>query len=204
MELQKESAELRPIGASQGRAAEYFGFASMLSELTESVEKFCRRINVEESAGRMIRGHINGALTSINDKLTEAIQSGDEDVNNPELDEASRHINSLIFWLSQMEFMSSQARDAAATFRIRCENLSSEIKMLAGRLGVENTCKDASGTEKRRDIHLRQLCEDRDFDGALLYIDAIVRLGAANRNTLLAGKYSGYRDRVLHMRETAN
>lgn len=183
---------------------EYFGFSTMLAELTDYIERFCRRLRVEEGAGRLIRGHLTNSLASVNDKLTEAIQADPPESTQSEFEEANRHINSLIFWLAQMEFMSSQARDAAATCRIRCENLGAEIKMLAGRLGVKDSGAEEIGSERRRDFHLRQLIENGDFDGALLYIDAIVQLGEANDNPLLSGKYKGYRDRVLQIKDTVN
>jgi hypothetical protein len=204
MSINKEIASNREREAGFGEAGDYFGFATMLAELTDYVERFCRRLRVEEGAGRLIRGHLTNSLASVNDRLTDAIQMEPADSTQKEFDEAGRHINSLIFWLSQMEFMSSQAREAAVTCRIRCENLGAEINQLANRMGVKAGESEGIGAERRRDFHLRQLIEKADYENALLYIDAIVQLGEANENPLLAGKYRSYRDRVLQIKDTVN
>ena len=193
-----DAGEDRPAGG------EFFGFATMLSELTDHIDRYCRRLKVEEGAGRLIRSHLTGSLTSVNDRLTEAIQTGAPGGEAEAFADAGRHLNTLIFWLGQMETMSSQAREAARTCRIRSENLAGEVAELARRFGVRAAEREEIGAERRRDFHLRSLVEKKDFEAAIMYIDTIVQMGEANENPMLSGKYRGYRDRVLQIKETVN
>ncbi len=179
-------------------------FSEMVAGLAGDVDNFCRRLRVEESAERLIRGHLTGSLELILERIKDSMEKAVGPDCGEGLASAMKHLDAMVFWLGQLEHMNLLAHESAKTCRLGCENLAKELKTLSGSVGARPVQDWEIGAERRRDFHLRDLVENRDFDAALLYIDAIVQLGEANENPVLAGKYRGFRQRVVQIKETVN
>lgn len=185
------------------RESEALIFAEMVAGLAGDIDHFCKRLRIEESAERLIRGHLTGSLELILERIKRSMVSSGAEAGEG-LSMSLKHLDAMVFWLGQLEYMNLMAHESAKSCRLGCENLAKEMKTLRQIYGVKPADDYEIGAERRRDFHLRELVEVKDFDAALLYIDAIVQLGEANENPVLAGKYRGFRQRVVQIQDAVN
>lgn len=169
---------------------------SRLSRLGGKVKQFCRKLKMEEAAGRLVREHLQYSSAAAHQALADARRAKDEREAQRLLGAALQQMNALIFWLGQLEYMGVQGSDAAKACRAAGEQLAFEIKTAMAEGGI---VRGERMENRRRDYHLRGLIDSGEYDQALLYVDTIARMGDENDNAELADRYRGYRGRIIQI-----